>query len=472
MKNTIFFPFFLFSEILLCKRNPCHHAGKCTIINSRQFSCDCQHTGYEGDLCEIGIVTLPDFPKLISGSPSESLVLQAKPEDSLIINYNSATNLTIQPKVLIIKHPASKAEFKVTGHKAGVGMLSYNLGGMNKDDFSVPNNSFLFIGRNISTQHSIYTRLGLLSGELPIGTQKKTMANYAACCVRVAYNENTTMSNGNVIEAGPVHIITPDNRTIPLSLVGYNFSSLTPSRNEIIERLLRNTGDLKESAHAYSDNQLTPGGVIEFIQKDALPKSFMRYFADQLPLWLKVKVTEGNQLFDLYNTQAYLVQTKKAHIFYSICKFPISNESVVTLYHPTVNYNISIENEQLSLSSKGSCFVTNICHTGVFLTLPQKASNKVSTMQFMQDMANGGWKILVSSFGFTAKRRYSGKLTAVPDGHLAENFSDFHYNLWLKGRANIYLSGSSYFSVNLTMTGEAFVFTDVLNAVSIIFKGY
>ena len=98
-----------FSEIILCKPNPCRHGGQCIVISSKQFSCDCEQTGYEGNLCERGVVTPPDFPKLIPGHPSEKLEMGAKPENSLTVNLHPTMNLTIQPEKLIIQHPASKA---------------------------------------------------------------------------------------------------------------------------------------------------------------------------------------------------------------------------------------------------------------------------------------------------------------------------------------------------------------------------
>ena len=441
----------------------------CTIINSRQFSCDCQHTGYEGDLCEKGFVTLPDFPKLTSDNPSEILVLQAKPDNSLTINFNPTTNLTVQPKKLTVKHPASKAEFLVTGHKPGFGMMSYDLEGMNRYDFSVPENSFLFIGRNISMQKSVYTRFGLLMGELPIGFQIKEMQNDLACKIRVVFDSNSSISDGFVVEPGPVHIIASDNKTVPLSLVGYNFSLPLPSRSEIVERIVKYASDQKLSAHGCSDMRLSVEDLMEFVQKEALSKSFMSYFSDQLPLWINVKVGENSDLFDIRNTLASLVKAKDAHILHPICKFPIGSNAAVVLYRPLLNYNIFLENEKLSLSSKGSCFVIDICQTGVFLTLSHKATKKVHTLQLMQDMADGGWEVLVSSFGFTAPRRYSKNLNDVPNGHLAEDFSDFRYNFWMHGSANIYLSNSSYSAVNIKMTGEAFAFADNLNTVSMPF---
>jgi len=426
----------------------------------------------------MGVVTLPDFPKLIPGNPSQSLVLQAKPDKSLTICFNPTMNLTTQPKEVTIQHPASQAAFQVTGHTSGVGMVSYDLKGVNKNEFAVPDNSFLFIGRNISSQESVYTRLRLLAGELPIGCQKKEVNIYPTCNIKIAFDSNTTTLNNfpGDIYSGPVHIIAPDNRTIPLSLVGYNFSLPFPSRIKVMERLLRHMHtNIREQSQISAQNtfrctdiQLTGIDFIEIVQKDALAKSYLRYFSDQLPLWLKVMVREDSNLFSIENTLANLVRTTDDSFSHPSCKFPINNKSLVVLYSPLVNYNIVVDNKQISLSSEGCCFVTDVCETGVYLTLTQKASNKVSTIPFMQDMAGEGWELLVSAFGITSPRRYNSRnLTGVPNGHLAEDFSDFHYNLWWQGSANILLRKSNNFAVNMKMTGEAFAFVDDMNAVSI-----
>lgn len=103
-------------------------------------------------------------------------------------------------------------------------MVSYDLTGEDSPVFASPNNSSVFIGRNTSNQESAYTKLGLLIGELPIGCQKKKLLNYQ-CGITVAFDSTTTVPADVRIESGPVHVITPDNKTIPLSLEGYDFSS-------------------------------------------------------------------------------------------------------------------------------------------------------------------------------------------------------------------------------------------------------
>ena len=463
------------SEIILCKPNPCLHGGQCIVISSRQFSCDCEQTGYEGNLCERGVVTPPDFPKLIPGHPSEKLEMGAKPENSLTVNLNPTMNLTIQPEKLIIQHPESKVEFQITGYTSAVGMVTYSLDGVNKYDFTAPRKSVVFIGHNVSSQDSVYTRLGLLAGELPVGCQRMDMKKFLACDFKIAFHTNSNISTPTLIESGPVHIITSDNRTIPLSLAGYDFSSPLPLEKDIMERLigLTNISDRWQLNNQRPDCYnigLTGKDLIEMIQKDAFSKSFLRYLTDQLPLWLRFRVREESNLFDIGNIQSNLLQTRDAHLSNTICKFPVHIQTALVLYRPMVTFNISVDNNRLSLSSKGSCFAADICEPGVFLTLSQRARKKFATMQFMQDLTLGGWELLVSSFGFSTPRIYNRSvLSSVPNGHLVGNFADFYYNWWWQGSANIDLSNADQ-AVNMKLSGEAFAFTENLDAVSIAFS--
>ena len=144
-------------------------------------------------------------------------------------------------------------------------------------------------------------------------------------------------------------------------------------------------------------------------------------------------------------------------------------QSTLVLYRPTLNYNISVEKNHLLLSSKGSCFAADICEPGVFLAFSQRARKKFATMQFMQDLALGGWKLLESSFGFTTPRRNNTSANSVPNGHLVGNFSDFYYNWWWQGSSNVDLSNEDQ-AVNMKMSGDVFAFTEDLDAVSTDFS--
>ena len=377
-------------------------------------------------------------------------------------------NLTFQPNELIIQHPTGKADFKVTGHKPGVGIVSYDLKGVDRPVFASPKNSSVFIGHNTSNQESVYTKLGLLVGELPIGCQKKKLVNYQ-CDITVAFDSSATVSADVHIDSGPVHAITADNKTIPLSLEGYDFSSPDQNHQKLLKRLIDHakvreetqSEDLNPVNQGCSPFQSTGETLMEFIQKDAFPKSFFQYFSRQLPLWLKFTAEEDSYVFATENLLASLVQTTGPRYVHPSCEFLLNGtSSSAVMYRPKVNYSISVQNEQLFLSSKDCCFATDLCDGGVFLTLSESANREIATMPFVKEMIDGRWKLFLSSVGFTPQRRYSTIVNRVPVGPLAEYFSGFHYNLWLQGSGEIFLKNSSDFSVKIKLTGEAFAFVE------------
>ena len=385
-------------------------------------------------------------------------------------------NLTFQPNELVIRHPTCKADFKVTGHKPGVGMVSYDLKGVDRPVFASPKNSSIFIGHNTSNQESVYTKLGLLVGELPIGCQKKKLFNYQ-CDITVAFDSTANVSADVPIESGPVHAITADNKTIPLGLHGYDFSSLHQDHQELLKRIIdqakvreeTQSEDLNPVNQGCSPFQSTGETLMEFIQKDAFPKSFFQYFSRQLPLWLKF-TAEDSYKFATENLLASLIQTKGPRYVHPSCELLLSGtSSSAVIYRPKLNYSISVQNEKLFLSSKDCCFATDLCDGGVFLTLSESANREIATMPFVKEMIDGRWKLFLSSLGFTPQRRYSTIVNRLPVGPLAEYFSGFHYNLWLQGSGEIFLKNSSDFSVKIKLTGEAFAFVEDLDSVSTTF---
>ena len=383
-------------------------------------------------------------------------------------------NLTFQPHELVIQHPKCKANFQVTGHAPGVGMVSYDLKGVDRPVFASPKNSSIFIGLNTSNQESVYTKLGLLVGELPIGYQKKKLPN-CQCGITVAFDSTATVSADVLIESGTVHAITADNKTIPLSLDGYDFSSPDQNHQALLKRLIDHakvgertqSKDLNPVNLECSPFQSTGETLMEFIQKDAFPKSFFQYFSSQLPLWLKFTAEEDSYVFATENILASLIHTTGPRYVDPTCEFLLTGtNSTAVIYRPKINYSISLQNEQLFLSSKDCCFAADLCNGGVFLTLSESANREIATMPFTKEMIDGKWRLLLSSLGFTPRRRYSTIMNRLPLGPLAEYFSDFHYNLWLQGSADIFLKNSSDFSVDIKLTGEAFAFVEDLDSVS------
>ena len=353
-------------------------------------------------------------------------------------------------------------------------MVSYDLSGIDKHTFVSPTDSPIFVGLNMSNANSIYTRLGLLIGEVPIGCQTRNLENFP-CGLKVAYTSSSTLPNDVLVPSGPVHIITSDNKTIPLSLVGYNFASPHQSgqESELLKTLIAQTNTTNTSSAGQTSNEMcsfqpSAEALIELIQEDAFPKSFMRYLTDKLPLWIRLIVTDDNNLFAAENIRADLIQTASTQSDYLNCKLPpLSISTAMVTYRPKVTFTICAGSKQISLSSKGCCFATDPCGSAVFLALSKKAGEEISKMPVLKDLTDNGWGVLLSSFGFTAPKKHQSLTSSLPSDPMSEHFSDFHYNMWWKGTTNISLKNTSDFKINMKMSGQVFSFAEDLNSVSI-----
>ena len=103
----------------------------------------------------------------------------------------------------------------------------------------------------------------------------------------------------------------------------------------------------------------------------------------------------------------------------------------------------------------------------MFLALSENAGKEISKMPVLKDLTDNGWGILLSSFGFTAPKKYQSLTNSLPSDSMAEHFSDFHYNMWWEGTTNISLKNTSDFTINMKMRGQVFSFVEDLNGVSI-----
>ena len=381
--------------------------------------------------------------------------------------------MTFHPKKVRIHYPSDQAEFEVIGQESGVGIVSYDLSGIDKHSFVSPKDSSVFVGLNISNANSIYTKLGLLNGEVPIGCQTKSLENFP-CGLKIAYNSSSTLSNDVLVESGPVHIVTDNNKKIPLSLVGYNFDSSNQSgkKSEVLKALITQTSITKTSSAGQTSDKMcsfkpTAEALIELIQEDAFPKSFMRYLTNQLPLGIRLMVKDDNTLFATENIRADLIQIAGTQNTYLNCKFPPLNvPTAMVIYRPKVTFTISAGSKQISLPSKGCCFATDPCGRAVLLTLSEKAAKEISKMLVLKGLTDDGWDVVLTSFGFTAPKKYQSLTNSLPTDPMAEIFSDFHYNMLWKGITKISLKNTSDFTINMKMTGQVFSFVEDLNSVS------
>ena len=139
---------FFFSEINLCKPNPCAHGGKCIVVSDKRFNCDCSNTGYNGHLCQRGIVVVPDFPQMINGEISDVFYIRAKPENNFNIKLTTVVNNSVSfhpSDTLSLYAPAEEVSFRVTPLRTGLIQIKYTLFGRDSFVFDQPPDGILYV---------------------------------------------------------------------------------------------------------------------------------------------------------------------------------------------------------------------------------------------------------------------------------------------------------------------------------------
>ena len=457
----------LMTAITTCQPNPCRHEGKCLALDENSFICNCDGTGYKGDHCEVGVITTPIFPKLRPNVSSHFLNVLASPSKSLRVSLDSEEGTTFDPSSLEIKFPKRDGQFTVEAAKPGIQAIRFLLEGENKDDFETPEKSVLFVAPEISNLDS---KPFLLKGELPVGCQEQKTKDNFSCQLRLL---STAPWTGTPLSTnGVVHFTTVNNQTIPLSLIGLNFTKRHVSRDEMIETGIVKTSTSKKSSLLYQRGSkcysklVDSNNLLELIDNDAFVSSFMHALSAMAPEWLTLAVSESNQDFDIQNIAVTLASDLK-----HCSGFPLYGASSLAYYRPAVNYKMRVDRNDILLSADGrTCFAINICKPGLFINFPKyQAKALKSNLKVFRDMKDScGLDLSIDSIGFLNKETSKFAKGMIWNGRNLQTLSPLSFNAWLKGRVDWRIEIPKLLFVTLKMTGETFIKSRNTDSVSIL----
>ena len=457
----------LMTEIKTCQPNPCRHGGKCLALDEDSFICDCHGTGYKGDQCEVGFITTPIFPKLRSNVSSNVLAVLARPSKSLRVSLDSEVGITFDPSSLEIQFPKRDGEFTVEAAKPGIRAIRFLIEGENKDDFETPKKSVLFVAPEISNLDS---KPFLLKGELPVGCQEQEAKVNFSCQLRLLSTAPWTETP--LSTDGVVHFTTVNNQTIPLSLIGLNFTKRHFSRDEMIEAGIAKTSTSKKSSLLYQRGSkcysklVDSNNLLQLIDNDAFVSSFMHTLSAMAPEWLTLAVSESNQDFDIQNIAVTLASDLK-----HCSGFPLNGASSLVYYRPAVKYKMRVDQNDIPLSADGrTCFAINICKPGFFINFPKNQAKALkANLNVIRDMKDScGIDLSVDSIGFLNKETSKFANGMIWDGRNLQTLSPLSFNGWLKGRVDWRIEIPKSLFVTFKMTGEAFIKSRKTDSVSIL----
>lgn len=451
--------------IQTCQPNPCRHGGKCSALKGKDYSCNCESTGYKGSHCETGRVVTPIFPKLLSNKKSSRLFLLARPLRRLKVVLLSEEGVVFQPQSFVFDSSNLLHEFTMIAEKPGIQRIRYDLEGESENDYEVPTPGVFFTAPKRSLRSSLRTKLFLRKGELPRGCE--VHQTKLSCEVRLLSTAPWTENPSST--SGIVHINAANDQNIPLSLIGFNSWDGT-SRDKMIEAGMSMTTHSKTYVHLHSRDGTCRARVtdtnslLELIQNDAFVSSFMEVFSSMAPEWLSFSVDKNNNLFDIQNIAASLAPDLE-----HCSGFPLNQASSLIYYRPAVNYKIRVAQTEVSLLADGTtCFAINICQPGLFVNLPKGQANLLkNTLNIFQEMKNDGLNLQVDSIGFYRNKKTTRFVNGtIWNGKELQKLSPFHFNMWLKGSLDWKFGVPKLLLLSLTMRGDAIIRFDHMESVS------
>lgn len=423
------------------------------------FSCDCEGTGYTGSKCQTGLISAPVFPKLSIKSKSRALSLSAKPLNKLTVFLHSESGVVFSPSSsLEITVQKTEKDFYVEVEKAGIHPISYTLGGPNKYDFRIPEQSVVFVEPTVLLNESIYSTFSVPKRELPVGCNEY---RYKVVSCELHFLSTDKWASTSLSTNGIVHIKTPSNQSIPLSMIGFSLDERDVSRKSIIEKAVAllssdkrievyyNNGDTCIKKESSSDN------LLELMRDDALVTSFLQTVSQMAPNWLNVLTSEPNDVFDIQNIMVSLAKTPPNGGEH--CSgFPLSLSSSIVYFLLAIKYEIRVGQDETSLYDEGNtCFATDVCKQSIFIGFSKESANKLKDkLSVMRDMKAKGCDVHVDSVGlFKSAETFTKTNVALWNGTHYEQVAPFNYNMWLKGEVSWNMVIPATLDVTLHMKG-------------------
>ena len=426
----------------------------------------------------MGLLIVPSYPALTIGVPV-TLTITAVPDSELIISIASSDTdaIIISPSTLTITNPASSAVFSIEARGSGVAGLysiSYTLSGVNTDDYIIPSDSIVFV-RPIPAMVNYFESRGLPNGQLssagcfmaPRSLQCQNSGQFNIYSTSQWSNNNYNMIRTN----GIVHLIN-DRLSLLLAIVGANI--IVEQNLLTVERVYTNLPVVSENINNCTSYVPSISDLDDFLRFKTLTTTFLSSTARLLPTWMQFMVT-SNELIDSSGDGAYFasVVTREELNNIAVCQNIITNDNTVHLVvrHDS-NLTISVSGSQVThmpTDNSVICFSVELCSQTMplfHIALPS-GIDVLNQLQFMEDLANAGWRMDLDAVTFAA----SGNL--VPVNMMETYWTGSSYQSVSFSGAHIGLRGSftrecsdTATTVTFNLLGDVYWRVEDLNQVS------
>ena len=385
------FPFLTYVEREPCLPTPCKHNAPCTEIEvetGRLPVCDCSGTGYIGDYCDIGVISVPNLPILLVGI-AHRITISAFPDDDLRVDL--ITDLDVSPKTLNFTRNVTEVEVNFYPTVSELFTLDFEISGTNTHIFRRPSPLNIVVSSRerdpLDVDHIIPP--SCCSNEsasvhiCPSGTE----VTFTSTC---HHQVESWPINSRVLQG--VSFVKTGDLDLPLSIrsvnmepsgdfgLSYGFSPYTGAE-ECVSCASNSTSPCQESQ--WNCTCFSPSADITatYLFEESLAKTFLTNMEDLLPSWIKVEAVETGRRYHndfSYNIKLLdaleLLSMEECRGFYQT-KLKDLGTYAVLVYQGDIR--VAIGNDTLTHHPTGGdpfCVAINLCDgekSSVLISLPR-----------------------------------------------------------------------------------------------------
>ena len=416
---------FPLTAIRACEPYPCRYSGVCTALGPREFECDCTGTGYEGDMCQYGIIDLPQYPTLIAEDPPQQLSISARPGYFITIEFvaDDPLNLIFDPPSVTIHYPNTSVNFSVSSTLPNLYEVNYVIIGGSSDEFPKPQSSTVLVTPlSSATPNSYFTDRSVAIGLLQPGCCQLQDTTPSYQCPNggqtLAFDATCNWRQQGSMHSVPGLIFTNLNELmVPASISGteLEFSNNLVSLNQL------NTADLNEPCNecrtiVRGNDSITNVGddctvtfkptisdLNDFLNTESLAYSYFHYTNSLYPSWLELLPINGNsRTHDTNSYQVTLADSNELNDINGCEDLPVVEPGLYSVlqYSGALNVSIpSIGSHDIYTPTDDAtplCFAVNLCTgstTPFYIGLPTEAQHFFASLPFIQYLMDHGWYI-------------------------------------------------------------------------------
>ena len=225
-----------------------------------------------------------------------------------------------------------------------------------------------------------------------------------------------------------------------------------------------------------NNHPLSLNDVQSFLCHESLASTYFHHSSRLTPKWLKLKTLSSNRTHDAHSYMVDLVYPEELKIINECSKLTTVTDGLYSVMLYGGSLEVKVDKESMQFQSDGSkfCYAVNLCE-GVFspfyIAIPGEAQMVLQSTEFMHDLENKGWAIIVNSIVLS-----DSKINIVSDvvNHIAFwNGNQFFMSYKRQPNMLANIEFTKLFSRDDTVkakwvfSGNAYVFHDNINKVRV-----